>query len=133
MSRISYRTGKTHIFTFKWDIEVVVTNDEHGYVVSKGWYCSVKAGACHVGFPGDTKSVVVFAEIGTEGQLTHEAYHVVCSIYATLGIKRRDEESFAYLLEDVVDSIMEVFKCIKNKKKRFIAKNSRRMIRGQNA
>lgn len=119
---IRFRKNNFVIYPYKHEVEVVETNDVGRYGASCGWYDCSNAGAFHQLIPDKFKSVIVFKEKGTYGEIAHEAYHVMCSVYRTRGVKQRDEESAAYLLEDLVNDIVSALYSVKKKKFRHITK-----------
>ena len=65
---------------------------------------------------------------GCYGIIAHEAYHLMCSIYRTCGVKSRDEEATAYFLGDLADDIIGLIYTMKKNKVSYFkaAKGDRR-------
>ena len=93
-----------------------------GTCEARGWDYTNVPSASHVGLDDENKSVVVFRYTGTYGEIAHEAYHVLRSIYLNRNVLKEDEETTAYFLEDIVDDITEFLRTMKKRKLRFIVK-----------
>jgi hypothetical protein len=125
-SKIRFRKHIFDIHPYKHVVEVIETNDVGKYGAFHGLYDYSKAGAFHYSLPDEFKSIVVFSEDGTYGEIAHEVYHVMCCVYRTRGVKHRDEESTAYFLEDLVNDVVSALHSMKKKKFRYITKPMRK-------